>query len=85
MGQGREPHRLADAIAGFGREPYLAAMTEIATIAGTKVLFAAADGPPLDATTANDLLGEAWGVEADLVAVPVARLAEGFLLSLIHI
>jgi len=54
-------------------------MTEIATIAGTKVLFAAADGAPLDATTAGDLLGEAWGVEADLVAAPVSRLAEGFL------
>ncbi|HWU79527.1 MAG TPA: DUF4180 domain-containing protein [Caulobacter sp.] len=54
-------------------------MTEIATIAGTKVLFVVAEGAPLDATTANDLLGEAWSVEADLVAAPVARLAEGFL------
>lgn len=45
----------------------------------TKMLFAPAEGPPLDATTANDLLGEAWGVEAELVVVPVERLADGFL------
>jgi hypothetical protein len=45
----------------------------------TRILFAAAEGPPLDAATANDLLGEAWGAEADLVVVPVERLAEGFL------
>jgi len=45
----------------------------------TKILFVPADGPPLDVTTANDLLGEAWGVEAELVAVPVERLADGFL------
>lgn len=44
-----------------------------------KILFVPADGPALDATTANDLLGEAWGAEADLVVVPVERLAEGFL------
>jgi hypothetical protein len=54
---------------------YLSAMTEIATIAGAKVLFAAAEGAPLDAVTASDLLGEAWGAEADVVAVPVGRLA----------
>lgn len=58
---------------------YLSAMTEIATIAGAKVLFAAAEGARLDAFTASDLLGEAWGAEADMVAVPVGRLAEGFL------
>lgn len=45
----------------------------------TKILFAAAEGPPLDASTANDLLSEAWGAEADLVVVPVERLADGFL------
>ena len=32
-----------------------------------------------DTTTANDLLGEAWGAEAELVVVPVERLANGFL------
>ena len=37
----------------------------------TKMLFASPDGPPLDTTTANDLLGEAWGAEAELVIVPV--------------
>ena len=45
----------------------------------TKLLFVPIEGPPLDAATANDLLGEAWGVEADLVVVPVERLADGFL------
>jgi len=45
----------------------------------TKMLFASPDGPPLDTTTANDLLGEAWGAEAELVIVPVERLANGFL------
>nr|WP_295107506.1 DUF4180 domain-containing protein [uncultured Caulobacter sp.] len=45
----------------------------------TKILFVPADGPPLDATTANDLLSDAWSAEADLVAVPVERLADGFL------
>ncbi|USQ98524.1 DUF4180 domain-containing protein [Caulobacter sp. RL271] len=45
----------------------------------TKILFATAEGPPLDAATTNDLLGEAWGAEADLVVVPVERLADGFL------
>ncbi|WP_236634227.1 DUF4180 domain-containing protein [Caulobacter sp. X] len=44
-----------------------------------KILFAPADGPPLGAANANDLLGEAWGVEADLVVVPIERLADGFL------
>ena len=45
----------------------------------TKMLFASPGGPPLDTTTANDLLGEAWGAEAELVIVPVERLANGFL------
>lgn len=45
----------------------------------TKILFTTAEGPPLDASTANDLLSEAWGAEADLVVVPVERLADGFL------
>ncbi len=45
----------------------------------TKMLFASPDGPPLDTTTPNDLLGEAWGAEAELVIVPVERLANGFL------
>ena len=45
----------------------------------TKMLFASPDGPPLDTITANDLLGEAWGAEAELVIVPVERLANGFL------
>lgn len=45
----------------------------------TKILFVPADGPLLDATTVNDLLSDAWSAEADLVAVPIERLADGFL------
>jgi hypothetical protein len=54
-------------------------MSESVTLSDIKVLFVASEGAPLDASTANDLLGEAWGAEAELVAVPVARLADGFL------
>ncbi|MBO9543411.1 DUF4180 domain-containing protein [Caulobacter sp.] len=45
----------------------------------TKILFVPTEGPPLDATTANDLLSDAWSAQADLVAVPVERLTDGFL------
>jgi hypothetical protein len=45
----------------------------------TKILFVPGDGPPLDASTVNDLLSDAWSAEADLVVVPVERLADGFL------
>lgn len=51
--------------------PHLPAMT--------KILFVAAEGPPLNAATANDVLSEAWSVEAELVVVPITRLADGFL------
>lgn len=51
----------------------------IEIIAGARVLFVPAEGPPLDTSTAGDLLGEAWGADAEWVAVPIQRLADGFL------
>ena len=46
---------------------------------GTAVLYCPADGPPV-ATPQDvlDLIGEAFGLQADLVAVPVARLDDRF-------
>ena len=47
---------------------------------GVRVLECAADGPPLNTDRdAGDLIGEAWAQQAALIAVPVARLGEGFL------
>jgi hypothetical protein len=47
-------------------------------MAGSRVLWCAADGPVLDGDrAATDLLGAAFG-RADVVAVPVARLAPEF-------
>ncbi len=36
------------------------------------------DGPLLTDADANDLIGSAWGAQADVVAVPVARLDPAF-------
>lgn len=48
------------------------------TLAGVTVHLCAADGPPLDGErAATDIIGDAFGTE--VVAVPVARLGEGFL------
>lgn len=51
-------------------------MSELREVAGVRVLVCASVGPPVDAV---DLIGEALGQGAELVAVPVARLAPGFL------
>jgi hypothetical protein len=49
-------------------------------VAGVRVLVGAADGPALAGEAdANDLIGAAWGAEADLVVVPIERLGPGFL------
>ncbi|MEU9338822.1 DUF4180 domain-containing protein [Streptomyces sp. NPDC048290] len=46
---------------------------------GTGVLRCAPDGPPLDGERAAlDLIGETYGQEVDLVAVPVERLPDDF-------
>jgi uncharacterized protein DUF4180 len=44
-----------------------------------RVLDCAPDGPPLDGESAAlDLIGDAFGQEAQLVVVPVARIADEF-------
>ncbi|MDZ4371018.1 MAG: DUF4180 domain-containing protein [Phenylobacterium sp.] len=56
-------------------------MTEVVRqIAGVAVLACAETGPPLDGErSATDLIGEALGAGAEVVAIPVARLAPDFL------
>jgi hypothetical protein len=49
------------------------------TVHGVRVLRCAAEGPRLDGEQAAlDLIGDAMGHEATLVAVPVARVADEF-------
>jgi hypothetical protein len=53
---------------------------ELRTLAGAKVLVCAPDGPLLGSDrSASDLIGEALGRDAQVVVVPVERLAPGFL------
>lgn len=50
------------------------------SLAGVVVLVCDADGPKLDSErAATDLIGEAFGIGARAIAIPVARLGEGFL------
>ena len=47
---------------------------------GVTVWACASDGPKLDGErAATDIIGEAFGVDARVVAIPVERLGEGFL------
>jgi len=47
---------------------------------GVRVLECTSEGPPLSADRdAGDLIGEAWAHQAELVAVPLMRLGDGFL------
>ncbi|AYN38029.1 DUF4180 domain-containing protein [Streptomyces dangxiongensis] len=51
----------------------------IDTLHGVRVLQCAPDGPLLDGESAAlDLIGDAFGHEAELVAVPVERIADDF-------
>jgi hypothetical protein len=51
----------------------------LVTLHDVRVLRCAADGPPLDGESAAlDLIGDAFGHEAELVAVPVERVADEF-------
>lgn len=51
----------------------------IDTLHGVRVLHCAPDGPVLDGESAAlDLIGDALGQDAALVAVPVERIAEDF-------
>lgn len=55
-------------------------MTEIREIAGQKVFVCAPDGPKLDGErAATDIIGDMFGAEAQVAAIPVARLGDGFL------
>lgn len=52
---------------------------EVVPVHGVNVLRCAADGPPLDGERAAlDLIGDAFGGDAQVVAVPVERVAEEF-------
>ena len=54
--------------------------TRVETWGGTQVAICADDGPLLAAPgDVGDFLGEAWGLEADWLAVPVSRLGPDFL------
>ncbi|KRE12317.1 alpha/beta hydrolase [Bosea sp. Root483D1] len=54
-------------------------MDMIRELHGTNVLICAEDGPLLASERdANDFLGAAWGVEATMVAIPVARIDPAF-------
>ncbi|MEU3858784.1 DUF4180 domain-containing protein [Streptomyces sp. NPDC028722] len=51
----------------------------IDTLHGVRVLRCASDGPLLDGESAAlDLIGDAYGHDAQLVALPVERLADDF-------
>lgn len=53
---------------------------ELKTLAGHAVFVCAPDGPVLASEAdAVDLIGSLWGIEAEWVALPVARLSPGFL------
>ncbi len=49
------------------------------TLSETPVLVFDGEGPKLDERSANDFLGEAWSADATWLAVPLERLAPGFL------
>jgi fructokinase len=51
---------------------------QLQSIGGVKVLVAAADGPPVGATTVLDLVGDALGRAAEWIVLPVARLDPDF-------
>ena len=50
------------------------------TLAGTAIWLCAADGPPVGSErSATDIIGDAFGSGARMVAIPVERLGPGFL------
>ena len=54
-------------------------MAEVVEIGGTRVLVCDADGPAIETERAGtDLIGDAMGEGASVIAVPVARLGDGF-------
>ncbi|MFI2433451.1 DUF4180 domain-containing protein [Streptomyces sp. NPDC018693] len=57
----------------------MTAENSLVTLHAVRVLRCAPDGPPLDSERAAlDLIGDAFGHEAEVVAVPVDRVGEEF-------
>jgi hypothetical protein len=54
-------------------------MDRLEIINDTPVLVFDGEGPRLDERSANDVLSEAWSTDATWLAVPLERLAPGFL------
>ncbi|SFJ03970.1 DUF4180 domain-containing protein [Caulobacter sp. UNC279MFTsu5.1] len=54
-------------------------MTHLETLHDTPVLVFEAEGPKLDEHSVNDVLSEAWSADATWLAIPLERLAPGFL------
>lgn len=53
---------------------------ELKTLSGHAVFVCAPDGPMLASEAdAVDLIGSLWGIEAERIALPIARLSPGFL------
>lgn len=54
-------------------------MSSIEQVEGLKLFFAAGDGPPLASEQdAVDLLGEIYGLDIDMIVVPVGRFSAAF-------
>lgn len=52
----------------------------IQDLAGTRVWVCTPDGPPLDSErAATDIIGDTFGSEVTIIAIPVQRLGSGFL------
>ena len=51
---------------------------QVQVIGDHRVLVLPRTGPSLGASEANDLVGDAWGYDASVVAVPVERLDPAF-------
>jgi hypothetical protein len=66
--------------AGAPARPTITGMTTaLVTLHDTRVLRCAPDGPPLDGESAAlDLIGDAFGQDATLVAVPAERVGDAF-------
>jgi len=54
-------------------------MTRLETLHDTPVLVFAGEGSKLDERSVNDFLSDAWSSDATWLAIPLERLAPGFL------
>ncbi len=64
-------------VAGTGSTGYGDAM-QVRVIGDRRVLMLPAEGPAIGAAQATDLVGDAWGFDASVVAVPAQRLDPDF-------